>query len=336
MLNVAHKIKINSDVWSSTEHSRLLSLNVRASLDVPVNECEIIFTHPEGVKVKSEDEIEVELGYGDALELVFTGKVDRVDWSIGKLVIAARGSFKSLVEAHYNIYFDRPKASDIVKELSKEAEVKTDSVDTGLSFDYYAVGTERSAFSHLKKLSHQCGVWLYANEKDQLVFTDSNGGGGGLLGAATDLLGGGHEFQFGINILELSVDVPDTNLDGVTVFGESPASQGQGADASSWLTKKVVKGTAGKSNGTVRYVVDATARTQQNAEQIAKAYFNIWKDKKEGQLKTLGAAEIKLGSSLKISKMPLNDQNGEYLVAGINHQIAPRKGFVSKFTIIEK
>ena len=45
-------------------------------------------------------------------------------------------------------------------------------------------------------------------------------------------------------------------MDGVEVYGSSPAGQGQGEDASSWLTKKDVKGAAGKSTGRVHRVAD--------------------------------------------------------------------------------
>lgn len=322
MLNVDHRITIDGDVWSSTEHSRLIELRVRASMEVPVNECRVVMTYPIGLSMEPEQEIEVELGHNGDLKTVFTGTIEAADWQIEQINIRAASTVRKLAGAHYNLYFDRPKAGDIVSALCSEADVDTAKVDPGVIFDFYAVGANISAFEHIRRLALNNGFDLYADPEDKLVF-------------ALPIPGTPHDYQFGINILNLQLEQPQEQLSGINIYGESPASLGQGPDAASWLTKKEIKGEAGDTSGIVKHILEPSARSLQNAVLMAQSRLLKEKEKKHGKLKVLGDSSILLGDMALILLMPADQQNGLYKITGITHSIHLRKGFVTILNIEE-
>ncbi|MEO1261100.1 MAG: hypothetical protein AAFZ15_20025 [Bacteroidota bacterium] len=316
MLSVSHRIMIGSDIWSSTEHSRLLALHCSTALNIPVNECRITMTYPKGVKAKPGETVEVKLGYENNLELVFTGEIAAADWQTDRVTIYAESAFRRLVIGRLNSFFEKSKAGDIVSAACGELDVPKGKVDNGLDFPAYALGDRQSAYSHLSSLAKRSGFDLFADEKDKLVFSKNY---------ATK----SHDFQFGVNILSITSDAPDVGVEGVEVYGESPSSLGEGPTASSWLTKKEVKGTAGSTNGMVHRICDPAARSLESSTQIAQAFLENLAAKKQGVLKTLGAPKVKLGHTAKVSKMPADDLNGSYKITGLEHRIAWGKGWVT-------
>jgi hypothetical protein len=114
---------------------------------------------------------------------------------------------------------------------------------------------------------------------------------------------------------------------GVEVYGESPASQGQGEKAVSWLTKKEVKGTDGKKSPETLQIGDSTARTQDIANKIAKAYLKKYQKKQKGVIKVVGEPEAKLGDGVEIAKMPISSLNGTFKITGVEHYLSRKKGF---------
>ncbi len=320
MLVVSHQIKIGSDTYSSTDNSRLIELHCSSNLAIPVNECRIVMTYPEGLSLEPGDDVEVELGYEGETTKVFTGQVESVDWSIDRVTIYVLSAFRRLVKARFNLFFEKPKAGDIVSDVASELEVSKGSVDNGLEFASYALGNNKSVYDHLKVLAQQCGFDLYADESDELQFT-------------RPLPLTSHAMEFGADIISLSFDHPSENISGLEVFGASPASFGEGADASSWLTKKEVKGVAGSSSGIVHRIIDPTARTQENAIQIATAMLDTRQSKTSAKLKALGNPKVKMGEQISIASMPLSSQNGTYKVTGVNHKIHYQKGYTSIFQL---
>lgn len=322
MLNISHHIKIGGKTHSSTQNSRLIALRTSSDLDIPVNSCRISLSHPEDLSVALEDEVVMELGYGDDLKTVFTGTVTQIDWQIAQVHIEASSQFIQLVQSHFNLFFEKSKAGDIVSSISQETDVKTGKVENGLEFDFYTIGNNISAYQHIKQLALQCGFDIYADEKDKLIFAPASGGDS-------------HPFQFGINILSLSIEKIKKPFKSVQVFGESPASHGEGKDAASWLTKKEVTGTASGTGNIQRDLIDPTARSQETATKIAEAYFKNQYPEQVGVLIALGNATIKLGDEIEVSKMPTAEQNGTYKVSAIHHIISVRKGFISKIKLVQ-
>jgi phage protein D len=322
MLSVSHKITIGANVYTPADQVRLVELQANASLYVPVNICRVVLAPVEGLQLATDDPVSVELGYDDERTLVFTGAVSTVDWGIERLVVHAAGSFQHLLTARFNLFFEKPKAGDIVSSISSQLGLSSGNVEDGLEFSAYAVGENHTTYDHLRNLARQCGFDFYADAEDKLIFAEYSP-------AFT------HEFQYGANILSFALDEPTASLTGVEVYGESPASHGQGADGYSWLTKKEVKGSAGDTGGVVERVFDPTVRTQENAGQIAEAILADKTQKKRGVLKVIGAPAVKLGDAAKVSGMPAGLQNGAFKVIGIKHIIHARKGFLTAIQVEE-
>ncbi len=320
MLTVNHRIQIGSDIWSSTEHSRLLAMQCSAAFGVPVNECRLTMTFPKGISAKPGDAVEVKLGYGSDLQLVFTGEIAATDWQTDRVTVYAESAMRRLALGRLNSFFEKSKAGDIVSSACSELEVPKGTVDAGLDFPFYAMGDRASAYAHLKMLADRCGFDLFADEKDKLFFSKSY---------PTE----SHDFQFGVNILSITADAPDAGVEGVEVYGESPSSLGEGPTAASWMTKKEVKGSAGSSSGIVRRISDPAARSQQASTQMAEALLDVFSTKKRGILKSLGAPKVKLGHTINVSKMPASEQNGSYKITGVEHRIGQGKGWVTVLKI---
>jgi hypothetical protein len=316
MLRINYKITIGSTVFSTDKQFRLIDLKMEAGLEVPVNICRVVLAPPKDLQPAIKDKFKAEIGYANDLTLVFTGTVTNVEWAIDSVTVYAASAFQTLVVARYNLYFDKPKAGDIVSNVAKQLKINTAKVDGGSKFSSYALGENQTAYQHLKNLAGQCGFDLYADADDKLTFAKYNA-------AKT------HQFKFGKEILSFSLDEQVLAVTSVEVHGESPASGGQGEKAASWFTKKEVKGTAGDKKGLTIHVVAPTARTQELAKQTATGLLTKFSDKQNGFLKVLGFPQVKLGDAVQISDMPSSKQNATLKVTAITHHLNVRRGFVT-------
>ena len=316
MLALSHKITIGSNVYRSSDHSRMIGLHCSLDLAIPVNECRVVMTYPEGLNLETGQDIEVELGYDGDMEQVFKGKIGEIDWRIDCVIIEAMSSFRDLVTAKFNLFFDNPTSLNIVLGVTDEFDIAKGRMEPGILFSSYAIGDNVSAYDHLKFLAQQNGFDFYANESDKMVF-------------ARHIPGNVHLFQFGINILALAVDKVEESISKVEIFGASPASFGQGPLASSWLTKNVVKDAAGSGSGITKRIYDPTVKSQQNAFQVATSLLGVNGSRTLATLKTLGKPTVKIGDIASISNMPVQDQNGQFKVTGVNHHISFKRGYTT-------
>ena len=314
-LAVGHKITIGQATYSTTDHTRLTALRVQSALDVPVNAARIALAPPDGLNAEPDDDVAIELGYDDQLELVFTGKVDQVEARFDELVVYAAGSFRKLLAARFNLLYEKSKAGDVVSDLAGRLDVSTGSVEDGPEYPFLALSGSETAYGGLQRLAERCGFDLYADAEDRLVFARY---------AAAETV----DLQFGVNVLSVQVENRNPLVKGAAVYGESPASLGQGSDAASWLTKKEVSGKAGDSGGLALELFDATARTQDMAAQAAQAVLAAV-GKRRCTLRALGAPAAQLGGAVKVSGMPSDAQNGRFKLIGVEHRLDRRRGFIS-------
>jgi len=317
---VKHEVTIGSTTYTLDDATRLLGLRVQAALTVPVHTCRLALGPVTGVTVAPADAVSVALGYGDTVETVFTGTVATVDWDVARLTVHAASALQALVAARYNLVYENTKGGDIVSDLVSRLELQTEKVEAGLTFAVYALGEEQTVYAHLRTLARQCGFDLYATSEDKLVFAPYK--------AATT-----RDFTYGVDILAFTLDERPAPLSGVDVYGESPASHGQGTDGVSWLTKKAVKGSAGNTAGRVLSIIDPTARTEDTAQQMATAILAASTAKRMGALKVLGAPGVKLGDAVKLAEMPLDSQNGTFKVTGVTHTLNSTRGFVTTLAV---
>ena len=320
-MQVGYQISIGSQTHQAGDSSQLERLLVQAQMGAPVNHCQLRLVVSDSLRIQVNDSVSVTLSYNGEEAKVFSGEVRSVNWAVRQVEVYAESAMRKLLVQRSNRYFDKPKAGDMVSSLCGDAGVSTGTVETGLEFAFYALGDQHSGYEHLHRLALQCGFDLYADPDDKLQFR-------AFQGAKS------HEFQYGVNILSARIEEPEDGISGVSVFGASPASHGQGADAASWFTKTTIKGDAGGSDQLLP-VYDPTARNQNSAGEIAQAMLEAKESRKEGSIKVMGAPQVKLGDSAWISQMPLSSQNGTYKVMGIKHQLSLQKGFVTQLQLRE-
>ncbi len=324
MLQVNHKISIGSASFQSgaprsgsrKDRTRLVDLRTSASLNIPTNTCRLVLSPPDALNLAPEDPVTVELGYEDKLSKIFTGTVDTVEWNLDRVTIHATSSFQKLLAASFNLLYEKSKAGDIVSDVVGRLGLSSGKVESGIEFPVYVLGDSCSVYEHLRTLGRQCGFDLYADPEDRVVF-------------ATYSPAQTHQFEYGANILALAAEAPTAPITGVEIYGESPTSFGQGADAYAWLTKQEVQGKAGDASGVVKRVADPTARTLEAASQIATVVLAAEVPKRRGSLKALGTPEVKLGDAIEIAKMPIASQNGSFKVIEIRQSLNRQQGFCS-------
>ncbi|NEZ58071.1 hypothetical protein [Adonisia turfae] len=299
---------------SITNTSSILCLQSHTSLITPTHRCKVILSRPTDLSLSLNSPVTVALGYNTTTTPIFTGTAHTINYGIDHITIEALSTFHTLT-THLNLLYEKPTAGDIVKNIAQSRlNLKTAKIENGLTFPTYTIGDQQSTYDHLAHLAHQCNFDLYADTDDKLVFAKYN--------PTTT-----HTLTYGNNILNYHQAQPAPNITAVEVYGESPASQGQGDQAYSWLTKKDVKGTAGGSTGTKLRIADPTARTQAVANKVAQALLAQKQQKQRGQVRVLGDSTIKLGDAIKIEKMPQDQHNGTFKITGVAHHLSRRKGF---------
>lgn len=316
MLHVNHQVTIGDAVYRSGDKTRLIDLRAAAALDVPVNACRIVFSPPDSLAIAAGDAVKIELGYAEDLSIVFTGAVNTVDWGIDRVTIHAVSGFQSLLVARFNLLYEKSKAGEIVSDMLNRFNLTAATVDSGIEFPVYTLGDGATVYDSLKTLAQQCGFDFYADPGDRAVFA-----------AYQPVIA--HEFQYGVNILALTAENLSDAITGIEVYGESPASFGQGAEAYAWFSKQDVQGTAGDTSGgaSVKRVSDPTARTLAIANRIATALLQQEPQQRRGTLRGIGAAEVKLGDAIEVSGMAIAAQNGRFKVTRVVHTLNARQGF---------
>ncbi len=317
MLHISYKLKIGKSTYRWESQSSLLSLQVNLSLNIPVNNCYLVFGNPEDISVFINDPVSIELGYGQNLSLVFSGMVSLINWGIDRVELECYGKFQILTTARLNLLFEKSTAGDIVKNIAENRlNLQVAKLESGIKFPVYVLGDRQTAYNELQTLADKCGFDFYADHQDAVIFAKYK--------PQTT-----HEFKYKENILACQLAQTTTNIAGVQVYGESPASQGQGEEAYTWLTKKDIKGVAGKQSGIVERLFEPTARSEDIANKIATSILAAKTHKRSGIVKVIGESKLKLGDAVKISDLPVKSQNGTFKITGIKHILNQTKGWMT-------
>jgi len=316
MQTVACKIVLGSTTLRSDSSSHLVSVETQAAFAVPVHRCRIVLDGTATVSAQAGAEVQVELGYDKQLSRVFTGQVQGIESGLTHIRIEALSAFAALTAVRINQVYEKQSAQEIVQDLLGKVDVKQDKLETGVKFASYTASASRSAWAHLQNLAEQCGFDFYADSEDRAVFA-------AYQPTRT------HDFQYGKHILDYTWEQLPPSFVGVEVNGESPAGQGQSDDASPWLTKKEVKGSAGQSRGNVLRLVEPTARTQNLAAEIADNRWQRTKVEASGQVRLIGAPAVALGDAIQLAQMPVSAHNGVLRVVGVRQRLTPSRGFVT-------
>lgn len=316
MSKVNYRINIGAVIYSSNEHFNITELQVNASLDEPLNYSCLILGLPKALNIAPQDPVKIELGYDEDLDLIFTGIVESAEWGINHVSVHAVSLFQSLMAIRFNLFYEGAKAGGIISDITGRLGLSSAKVEDGLEFPAFALTENQTVYDQFYCLARQCGFDLYADSEDRVVFSKYNP-------LST------HPFQYGMNILAIGLEDHPPSIEGVEVYGESPSSLGQGADAYSWLAKKEVKGSAGTTTGRVLHLSNPALRDLDSAGSVAQSILEDMSKAKSGWIKALGYPKAKLGDAIQLSDMPDSRLNGNYKITGVKHVLSKPKGYTT-------
>ncbi|MCB9232792.1 MAG: hypothetical protein H6581_14065 [Bacteroidia bacterium] len=314
---------MSADSDSLTQSGLPVSVRVDLRLN-QINTAVIRLGLAPGDTVAVGDPVSIELGDADqGTETVFTGVISEIRQQTAAYTLWCSSAMQALSQLRINKVYEQQKAGDIVSDLASLAEIDTDKVESGLTYPFYALGADRHLLSHLQMLARRDGFDLFANPDDALTF-------------APWASSQGQELRYGAEILDYNFEELAPTLDGVEVYGESPASLGEGDKAYSWLTKEEVKGNAGNSSGNILRVADPSIRNQDAAASAAEKLMNAFSTQKLGWVEAMGTPTVKLGGTVTLSELPEDSLNGDYKITGIRHLYDKMNGFVTTINWEEK
>lgn len=283
-----------------------------------VNTARLTFFHgSDQAPPSAGDAVEVTLGVDGSVQKVFAGVAQSVRQDLRGSTVYAHSRLSALVSGRMNKLYEKQKAGEIVRDLAGQANVDTGTVEDGIQFPVYVLSDRESLLDHVLSLGWRNGYDCYADPDDKLVFARH---------AAENV----HALEYGVNILEMHVARDEPRVSGVEVYGESPSSLGQGADAYSWLTKQEVKGAAGSQSTTMLRLVDPAVKDLDTAGLVAEAIFRqMDSGHKSGHARLVGTAAIALGDAIQVQGSPGGKLDGLFKVTAVRHRINKREGFVT-------
>lgn len=306
---------ITADSSSLTESG--LPVAVRVDLrQNQLNTAMIRFGLPPTDSVAVGDPVQIALGDEDGQGNVFTGIVTELQRQVGSFTILASSSMEALSRQRINKLYEERKAGDIVKDLLDGLSITAGTVEDGMSYPAYAAGADRNLMSHLLVLARRDGFVVYADPDDALHYRAH---------PADPVIKG----RYAANLLQYLVSDAPATFVGVEVYGESPASLGEGDKAYAWLTKQEVKGSSGESQGNVLRMRDPSVRNEDAASTAAENLLAELKPRKRGQVTLLGDFNATLGGALELSDLPDDGPNGSYLITQVRHQLDKRNGYIT-------
>lgn len=325
MKKVDYKITVAGKTFESSKMQHLLELELCSSLDVPVNGAKVVLSPDADISdLKPEDTVKVEIGYDGTLSPVFTGVLSGIKQGIRSNSFFAVSSFASIAKARLNLLYEKQDAGKIAEDIIGRFKITKGDIQAGEKFPVYMLSDTKTVWQHLYNLSVYCGFDFYADWDDKFVFKP-------YKPEKT------HIFEYGQDIADLNQTIKNKGFEGAEVYGESPAGQGQGEDAVSWLTKKDVKGAEGKTSGVlpdkVLRDIEPLARNQDLAKNLAKNIISSYLAESKGRLKVLGSGKVKLGDKVKIEKMPAEILNKEFKILGVTHILKRKTGFITQIDL---
>ncbi|VTR92930.1 phage protein d : Putative uncharacterized protein OS=Moorea producens 3L GN=LYNGBM3L_06070 PE=4 SV=1: Phage_GPD [Gemmata massiliana] len=297
-----------------------LSFSLAADLFVAVDSVVASFGAAKSNPASLGDVVRLELGYKDSgpFELVFTGRVTSIDASLTTTTVTAHGATDLLARLHLSLNYDSRTAGAIVSDLAGQAGVPVATAKDGIDLPTFAVRRHRSAYEHVRALADLCGFDLYADPTGALVFAPFQGG------RAT------HVMQYGAQILAFELEERRPRAGRVEVWGESPG-QADNQLAWAWLSRdfRPLLGKAGDDDP-LRLLERPVVRTGAAAQAAADAALaRLKRQTRQGQVRTLGRPEVRLGDAIELRGLPQSDANGKYQVRAVRHNLDKRRGFTT-------
>ncbi len=320
MQEPAYRLKVGSSTVDAAvdKAPAVFELALIKDMDVPIDVLSVHLAGTDQFKVQRGDKASLELGSKGALAQVMEGKVEEsvLTFTTGEITIFS--PFSELVNLRVDEVYLGRKAGDIVSELAQKASVDVAEAQGGINFPAYAINQGKNAYEHCRELADKCGFDLYCNEEGKLVFKKF---------AKTR---GDHTLTYGTDIISIDAFLKVPFYDGVTVYGESPASS-QGNDTWSWFTRDFSSsnGSAGKKGGLL--IQDPSIRVKEAAATYAESKLKQFKKMSvSGKITALGSSGVKLGDAIEIKGCPEKEINGVFQVRSLRHLLNKEEGFITE------
>jgi hypothetical protein len=323
MTVIAYKITIGSSTFKSQDNTILKELMVNSALNIPVNSAEISIANIDGADIKLGDPVTIELGADGNTKTVFTGKVGAVAAALNLTQIVAVSGVEPLTRNYCDMTFENKSAGEIFKQMMAISNAATGKVEDGVKFSRYVITNGKNIWQHLKLLSQYSGTDLYTDAGDKVNFIKYQ-------------KSSGITFTYGETILEAEKETVAPPIDGIEVFGESPAGQGQSDEANFWFKKDEVIGRAGKTSGTVIRRSVFAARNKNLCDTIAANLFDDANIKATGRVVVLNGESIELGRTITLKNVPVKGIDGSYKVTAMKHLLNEQSGFTTEILWEEK
>jgi hypothetical protein len=270
--------------------------------------------------VSLDDDAELSAGYGDDTAVkIFHGKVGSLRGGVrGPARIGLANGGAALALLRLNQAYEQQTAGQIVSDLASRASVDTGTIEDGVTYPYYVVADDRSAWRHIAELSRH---------NDCIAFFDADG----ALNVQSAAPGSPVQtFTCGMDVLALD-GVSASPVGGqVTIIGEGAAGS-QGQDAWGWLLQDASSVTAQSGDGDpVRQFAWAAARSAEAARQAAAGAAGAFaRAAVRGFLVVCGAPAVIAGSAIEIAGASVEALNGPALAERVIHRYSKSEGFTT-------
>ncbi len=313
MLKPDYDVTIGSEAFRPSMGT-VIGIRVSLSMNVPAGWFEILLgPGDKSRKLKSGDEVSIQLGYKDDLHDIFKGLVTDIEPGISEVRVSGCNAASRLLDLRANQVYENQTAGEIVSDLAQKAGVQKDEVSAGISFPMYVVDDSKNAYEHLRELAERCGFDVYITGGNKLVFKKYKSSEP-------------YAISYGRNLIETESFDWKPSFRGVTVQGEGAASYA-GAEAVHWFAKKQIEGVAGSEPSLLTH--DPVVRDTHTAEKVARAKMEALSRSVYGFVKILGTAEVKLGDTIKVEGLKDERLNGEFQVRAVDHILNRRDGFIT-------
>lgn len=300
---------------------RLVSIDIRQSLMPGVDTARIVIApNADTPEVALNDEASVSLGYEDeGNEEVISGLVESLRYQTnGTRVLTLVSGAARLAKFRLNQSYDQQAAGDIVSDLCAQAEVETDTVESGIDLPYFVVDDRTNAMDVIYSLAKKCGYVCFFTSENALYF------------GPRDESQAVQSFNYGGDLISIQFSENNAAVENITVVGEGAAGA-EGQDAWCWIIKDpaALKVEAGTGHH-LRFYQDGSIRSGDAAQSSADgllqhAGFTVF----TGELCVPGAPLIKVGSNVEISSAPQEVLNGSFYVLGVHHHYSKKRGLIS-------
>lgn len=318
-----YKLRIGGVQLSSAAGSPLLAVQMQHGKFGGAGEVQVTLGAGHGLDVSLEDALELQLGWGNDSQTVFTGRVAAVAPAYGfgapQLVLSAFDPLMRLMRsAHTPRSFENQTPGAIVKAHAADAGISIGKVEDGPRLAH-ALHHRQSAYDHCRALAELCGFDFYASADGKLQFAR-------FARRSADTV-----LQHGIDLLDVRCTevAPPT---GVTVVPESPASSA-GDDTSVWLVKDPAAHAATAGVADKLTVSNPLLRTRAGAQQAAKAWHTQrWRS---GTTRALlpGRPGLQLGQAVELRGLPVAGLDGLYEVLALQHRLDVARGFGTSLSL---